>query len=76
MGSTMKVGSEVTLVWPATYVSSPTKRKEGYLVRRVVETMRSTAWSVSVTMSAAVLTGKKGGVSWGCSSRGWVKNLG
>lgn len=39
---------------PGLYVSSPMKEKSGYLSLRVVDTIFSTAWSVSVTRSAAL----------------------
>ena len=52
MGSQMKVGADVRRR-PGWYVSSPMKEYVGYFAERTVDTIFSTAWSVSVTMSAA-----------------------
>ena len=51
----MKVGVFLILV-PAAYVSSPMNSNEGYLTRSLAAIKVSTAWSVSVTISAAMNT--------------------
>lgn len=53
IGSTTNVGSGPSLV-PGLYVSSPMKENSGYAVERRDETIFSTAWSTSVTISTAV----------------------
>lgn len=52
MGSTTKVGSGPILM-PGLYVSSPMNEMDGKAEDSRVETIFSTPWSVSVTMSTA-----------------------